>query len=211
MPDLPPRDAPETGEERSVRLDARRARTVLDWVLSASAALVALCALGVSLYQTRLMREQQRASVWPRLDLPQTTGGSTYGRMVRNQGLGPALVRSVEVTVDGRPMHRWNDVATALLADSADEIFRRDTALAAQHNSVKRGLVILPGATVHHMRLESRIVAPLFERAARRRLQTTICYCSLYGDCWIAREAADDPAPVRACPARADTTREFRG
>lgn len=41
-------------EERSSRAQARRARAALDWVLSASAGLVALSALGVSVYQTPL-------------------------------------------------------------------------------------------------------------------------------------------------------------
>jgi hypothetical protein len=204
--------AAETGEERSARVRANRARAALDRALSASAGLVALCALGISFYQAYLTREQQRASVWPRLDLMMTTGGPAYARMVRNQGLGPALVRSVEVTVDGRPVRRWGEVARLLLGDSADAMIARDSTLTFEVNTVTRGLVIQPGTTVYHLRVENSPIVRRVERAAARRLRTRVCYCSLYNDCWAVREGADiDPAPVDACPARPDTAREFGG
>lgn len=202
--------ADERDAERAEIRAARRARIQLDRVLSLAAAFVAVCALAVSVYQTKIMREQQRASAWPRLDLPQSTSATTYGRLVQNQGLGPALVRSVEITYDGRHMRDWNAVTAAVFGDSAERVFARDSALAIETNTVARGSVILPGATVSHIRVHSAAVAPLLARLASGRLRTAICYCSLYGECWRVTQDddADDPMPVDAC--EADPARQFR-
>ena len=37
---------------------------------------------------------------------------------------------------------------------------------------------------------------------AADRMNTRVCYCSLYGDCWVAEtrsEGAEEPAAVKAC------------
>ena len=208
------------GEDRRTRLAAKRARAVLDWVLSGSAATVAVCALGVSLYQTWLARQQQRASVWPRLELSRLVNDSTYVDGVRNVGLGPALVRDVRVTLDGRPVDGagvgGGEALLRTLLDSARmRALGRDTAALPrlELHALASGQVLLPGAAVETFVFAARgpYARAVFEAAERRRLRTSICYCSLYGDCWrigadappAGASAGDgEPTPVRACRTR---------
>jgi hypothetical protein len=187
-------------------------REFLDTVLSVSAAIVAVCALVVTTYQTKIMREQQRASAWPRLDLTNTTGPHLYARVVRNVGLGPALVRNVQVTLDGRSMRDWDDVSAGLFGADYGRVFAADTALRASKSDVRRGIVLLPGASIEQLRLEGGSVPDTVLRAVfSGRLRWSACYCSLYGDCWKTNSwASTDPLPTRACPETADSTREFR-
>ena len=35
----------------------------------------------------------------------------------------------------------------------------------------------------------------------RRKIELRACYCSVLDDCWLFDSAAEDPQPVRTCPA----------
>ena len=165
----------------------------LQRVLSASAALVALSALAVSIYQAMITREQQKMSAWPYVGAGH--GGPVEGRPytfhVYNQGVGPALVRSVRIDVDGRPQRTWAAVTRAMGTPA-------DTALV--YSSFHRGAVILPGADRQVVQITGRSAQP-FWIAAQTRFRYRVCYCSLYDDCWVYDTAseADMPPRVRAC------------
>ena len=92
---------------------------VVDRVLSVSAIVAAIAAVAVAVYEARLEREHQRVSVWPYVSQFNSWVGGRYTRNVSNVGLGPALVRSFEVRVDGRPRQRWRDVIRALTGRAA--------------------------------------------------------------------------------------------
>ena len=77
---------------------------VTNRIMSASATLIALVALGTGLYQAKLSREQAKASVWPYL-ISGNSGEAGYSRIVQNVGLGPAIIGAFEVHVDNVPMH----------------------------------------------------------------------------------------------------------
>lgn len=216
--DVPLGDAPsaataaeQRAEQAEVRA-ARRARIQLDRVLSLSAALVALCALAVSVYQTKIMREQQRASAWPSLYL-YSSNVDGWSREVRNLGLGPALVRSVVVTVDSQPVRDWGDALERLgdkpLMDSVERAAARDTSIQVFTNTFARGSVLLPGEKTVLVRVTPPSLGRRIERTTRgRRLAIEVCYCSFYDDCWTVGTRRMEPESVRACVA--DSTRQFR-
>jgi hypothetical protein len=73
-----------------------------DRIVSLSAMVVGAGSLVIILYQTHLMREQQRASVLPYLMIAvQSNSQSTY-LTVRNAGIGPAMLDDVRVRYKGR-------------------------------------------------------------------------------------------------------------
>ena len=82
----------------------------LELILAGSAIFIGLCAFVVSIYQTRVleeqatvMQEQKHASVWPRLLVARNTGPGQCTIFIRNEGVGPAQINYVEITVDGEP------------------------------------------------------------------------------------------------------------
>lgn len=189
--------------------EPRSRSDLLDRVLSASAALVAISALAVSAYQTKIMREQQTMSAWPRVTLSNSGGNENYAWIVTNVGVGPALVRSARLTVDGRALATWSDVFGAVIRDSTavDSVANASKPVTT---SVRRGTVLLPGANVELVRTGAPLAKPLrrFFNDAHTRMQ--LCYCSVYNDCWMvdSRSDAPDPAEVPRCPD--DPAREFR-
>jgi hypothetical protein len=170
----------------------------VDRWLSMAAGVGAICAVAISLYQAALAREQQRASAWPYVAQSNSyVAGQPYTRQVENQGVGPARVRSFEVLVDGRPVRTWDAAVEALTGKDAP---------AMVYSSFGRGNVLPPGTTRTLLRLPPGDQARVFWEGAQTRLETVVCYCSIYDECWQADTRAEEPAAVRACsddPARA--------
>lgn len=184
-------------------------REFLDTVLSVSAAIVALSALVVTTYQTKIMREQQKMSAWPRVALSNTGSNDNYGYIVQNVGIGPALVRSATLAVDGRFLRTWDDVLGAAVGDTSkiDSLIRTSTMVTS---SIHPGTVLLPSATTELMRVQKALARPLYHLFHSGRVRVRVCYCSVYGDCWLADNQAgsSDPAEVAGCPNKPD--REFQ-
>ena len=171
-------------------------------ISSGLALAVSVFALAIGTWQTRLMQSQSRASVWPYLSIgyTYTSGAETNGFIwtIDNNGVGPALVRSTTLTLDGKPMRNWDEVLTAL--GTAKRANMATTSFA--------GSVIPPNTnretTVAAIRVDDREVAGLL-KGAIERFRMDICYCSIYDDCWVAhwqnwRADAVDRCPAESVP-----------
>lgn len=172
----------------------------VDRMLSLAAAVAAITAVVVSLYQASLAREQLRASAWPYL--AQNNGfvpGQPYLRVVSNEGVGPARVRSFSVLVDGRPVATWNAAVRALTGGGEPALV---------YSSFGRGTVLPPGGSRTLLTLPAGPRAAMFWQQAQTRLNTVACYCSVYDECWQADSRDEEPRPVRVCTA--DSAAAFR-
>ncbi|MFO1506439.1 MAG: hypothetical protein U1F23_05075 [Lysobacterales bacterium] len=105
-----PERSPGSGEAdvgaagRGIRWDA---------IAAIIAALVGLLALCVSAYTAYIQRQQVRAQVWPYLLAGNDDGKSID---VGNKGVGPAIVKTAQVFIDGTPQTTWSNVLAALAA-----------------------------------------------------------------------------------------------
>jgi hypothetical protein len=71
--------------------------------------------------------------------------------------------------------------------------------------SLHGGSVLLPDKTVTVVKIPAGDAAAQFwEQAQTARLSIRVCYCSLYGECWLSDSHAEEPSSVGACPAEAD-------
>jgi hypothetical protein len=161
---------------------------------------VSVFALAIGAWQTRLMQSQARASVWPYLSLgysyTSNVDPDAFIWQIDNNGVGPARVQSVMLSVDGKPAKRWDDVLTAIGAPS-----RRNSATTSLS-----GAVIPPSlnreTTIAAIRVNDREVAASF-KAAIGRFRMEVCYCSVYDECWIAHWQQSRVDPVERCSADA--------
>src|SRR5687767_6206201 len=87
-----------------------------DMLIALSAIVVSFCALGVSVVQVGIMREEQRANAWPRVEAYVNTG-ENYLMRLTNKGFGPAMLKTVVITVDSVPVKTWTQVMTRLLPE----------------------------------------------------------------------------------------------
>jgi len=161
-------------------------------IAALAAVAIGVAAIVVSVVQVRIMREEQQASVWPRLGIGTGyTPGKYYEFAVHNKGIGPAVIKSVRAAVDGRPVTSWGAAFQAMAGD------RR---WSGSMTSVSQGLIVSPGETVTAFRLVNRpLIDSLVEEQGRLRFD--ICYCSVYDRCWVTstHDTMPEPRPVRTC------------
>lgn len=89
----------------------------LNSILTYTAIFISFCAFFVSIYQTQvlkkqteIMQEQQHAAVWPRLFAARASGDNTYQFIIKNDGVGPAIIKYVEISIDGKAYKNWEDI-----------------------------------------------------------------------------------------------------
>ena len=176
---------------------------VVDRILSVCAIVTAVAAVAVSVYEAHIDRQHARISVCPYVSqnnsMPDIHG--PFHRRVQNAGIGPALVRGFEVRVDGRPMQTWPQAIRALTAQPPPP--------GQTYGSVGDGTVLVPGQTAEILTIPGGPAAVAFYvQTMKGRLSTRVCYCSLYGECWLSDSEAGSPQPVDAC--RVDPKTQFQ-
>lgn len=137
------------------------------------ASLVGLLALLVSGYTAYVERQQVRAEVWPYLYVAYQDPQRQL--TVFNKGVGPAIVRSATVTVDGKPEPDWDHVFADLGLDRQRSGFQQSTLV---------GSVLSPGEALDLMILPDEPQYREFRKAMDAHVLLDICYCSSLGDCW---------------------------
>lgn len=153
--------------------------------------LVGLCALMLTVYGGCEDRRFKRLSVRPELDLTPLFEKDWNGWVMRNNGLGPARVRWFRVSVDGQPKKDWVQVKTALPLPRGQFTFTNpypDT-------------IVRQGERVPLFGFPGNYPALGALQKAAGRVQMSICYCSLYEDCW--RASSDSGYIVRESCRRA--------
>jgi hypothetical protein len=163
---------------------------------------VSIFALAIGAWQTRLMQSQARASVWPHLSIGYTYNTNVdengFVWSIDNNGVGPARIESVALTLDGKPMKSWHDVlvafgfhgemhvsTTSFSGDVIPPSLNRETAIAA-------------------IRINQADAASTFKNAVAR-FTMDICYCSVYDDCWVAHWQNPKVDAVARCEATKET------
>ncbi|HEY6942310.1 hypothetical protein [Dokdonella sp.] len=163
-----------------------------DGLAAIIAALIGALALVVSGYTAYLQRTQVRAQVWPYLMLASYDTENSVKLL--NKGVGPAIVKSVRVTVDGKPQRTWRDVVTAL---GLEHVPLRTSTITDN--------VVSGGEVVPMLVIGDEDVYHRFRKVSALRSGIEICYCSTLEECWLyAGDDADTRAahePVDSCPA----------
>lgn len=85
-----------------------------DKIIAISASITAIIALVVAVLEVRTQQEFQKLSVEPYIELGNTGGDSIgyYAFLLTNNGLGPAIVKSGEYSVDGVPVANWEEAVS---------------------------------------------------------------------------------------------------
>ena len=165
---------------------ARGERSGWEMVSGIVALVVGVLALGVTSYTAYLQRRQAQAAVWPRVvlghsDLP------NFRIILMNKGVGPAMIRYVELRLDDRPVGTWEEALGVTPADY-------------EYSSIAHR-VLTPGESIDAFTLHNEALRPAVQSASRR-LHGKICYCSIFDECWLFDDSPeDDVHSVPECPA----------
>lgn len=164
---------PASNPGRLLQSASRRRTIRWDAVAAIIASLVGLLALLVAGYTAYVQRQQVRAQVWPYLiigndDLSQSL-------TVENKGVGPAIVRSVQVRIDGKPQSDWIHVVAALGMPP----------LHFNQTTVNRD-VLSPAEELQAIHFTDKKLWQRFHDAAFGRMAMDVCFCSTLDECWVS-------------------------
>ncbi len=151
--------------------------------------MIALCALFLSIYQGSQTRQHNQLSVKPSLVSTFYYNDKSVGYTLDSRGLGPAIIKWVEVLVNGKAKGNWLDVESALdLPESSGSN--------GMHFNPYAGVSLMPGdkVTLYAVGSDKNIK---YLRDSYQKVRIKVCYCSIYAEqdqrqCWQASNFFED-------------------
>lgn len=152
-----------------------------EMIVALSAVVVSIMTLFVYIYQARIMMDQQHTSVWPYIEWTPTyysEENQEFYISVINKGVGPALVKDTKLYLDDTlyTYNEYDKFIEKLLGPG------KRKALWVMTSSVANR-VMAPGEEVKLFHVKNWKDARIPD-IQRKRYRLSICYCSIYGDCW---------------------------
>jgi hypothetical protein len=191
-----PPEEPAKQPQESKRTE--KARTLAWRLESLASGFVALLALFISAYTVYINRQQMKAQTWPRL-VERTDGSLQDGRwslFLRNNGVAPAEIRAVRVSIGGVDVPTWRAYARRI-AEMRGVVGRGEFSFA--HEGALVGEVIAPGQEITVFTTGSLSTVAHIE-AVSDQGDLDICYCSMLDDCWEYRDDGDNEKTTRVVP-----------
>jgi hypothetical protein len=161
-----------------------------DRILSVCAILIGVATFGVYFVQTRLLLSQQHASVWPCIELSGDNGSlknsssTGYFRVnVANKGIGPAIIKKVEIIHKGKAYKTFGD------------LFEATTGNNNYTNSSLEGRTLSAGETIHPIGVGESKEGLLFTNVFYNSTIFRVYYQSVYGKCFVSEGFATKELP----------------
>jgi hypothetical protein len=182
-------------------------RLRLDFIIALCALLISLVAAAAAVYQTHVIAQQFSATVWPYVSFDVTSSPWSFDVELRNDGLGPAIIRWAKISFDGKPQPSLEKIVALVATREPQAIIAARAALRAGQNlristnTPHPGMVIPANAQHVVVRLTGAVLVRYF-RPAVQQIEVDLCYCSLTGSCWTLRSQPDnaEPTAVASCP-----------
>ncbi|MDJ0940419.1 MAG: hypothetical protein QNJ00_11715 [Woeseiaceae bacterium] len=207
----------DDSEDRDADIDAGRGvgpdvgkgnRTSMVSVL---AILISVSALLVSVFEVSAIRDEQRLQAWPYVTVGTGYNAEGFRITAVNKGIGPARVRSVTWTFDGEPFEQIEPVIEAVVGEErafSYELYRAsglEQIVMSPDEAVEAFFVPwIPNAeedpAAHAAWVENgNPDTNGFIDAFVKQGSVSLCFCSVYDDCWEATLNGGEPEPVRGC------------
>lgn len=164
-----------------------------DMLTSIAATLISLCALATTYWQTRINREWQQASVWPRLNFTVSTStddatdSAFYELRLVNVGIGPALIHKATIRFRGAELvaHDGQGRMRALLNQIvAEHPVVSERKIQTSQGELKQGMVLTPNNGTMMLMVNGQRGYGEAIRKALPHLEIAVEYASVYGETW---------------------------
>ena len=155
-------------------------------LIALSAVLLSVCGVFIATYEAALVRRQQRASAWPHVEVAASMSRGRVELWVQNVGVGPARVRTAAVSQGGETRKDWADLIRRAGVDPKE--------VGSYYYSLINGRVLPPDSereVIWRLTEEDGAAAPALIALLRReilegQIDVTLCYCSVYDECWMS-------------------------
>ncbi|WP_417456823.1 hypothetical protein [Kordiimonas sp.] len=185
----------------------------LEVLVSITAMVTAVAAVVVAILQTQVMheeasmeREHQRLSVMPALlvytgsHIGDDKGSFNVGLV--NQGIGPAVIESFSAKVEGVESADWEELVAQGTGGQVQIAGDARNVDGVTLSDLTPGTVVPAGENVVPIKLDTTPENAAILRDFSDRLVVSVCYCSLYEECWNTSNQRARPTPVKMCPSR---------
>lgn len=185
----------------------------LDFFIAIGALVISALTAAALVYQTRVIADQYAATIWPYLSVSTTYSSNGEKIEISNDGVGPAIIQSAQLSVDGKNVQSWNDYFRALLSEPEVRTLLAHL-VKVRHfptissSSVGISTTIRPGDS-HTLLAISYPESLSMQALLQHKLALDFCYCSLNGSCWTlhatpAVQSRDTPQSVSHCATSAE-------
>ena len=178
----------------------RTGQFALDIIIALSAVIVSVASLWVALRADETQEQLLKASVWPYIQFDSSNATATGAKQlvfeVRNAGVGPAIVRSVAVSYNGR----YYPTFDALMVACCKLVHVKNIFSSTMQGAVIEAHAFVPFIDMPPNNFDVAEYKQI--RPQRSKIQMQMCYCSVLGDCWFfdTLKGPQRPTPVRKCP-----------
>jgi len=169
-----------------------------EYIIAYAIALISICALVVSILQTRimseqrgLMHEQAKAAVWPRISLGVSKSHSQensqiidYKIYMSNAGVGPAIVKFVKVSFEGKPASNWGELFDYFEMPESTPTYISNSDISQN--------IVRAGDDVRVLGLTDNLPLAQVYYEHADKIEFEIFYESIYGDMWKYSKKAEN-------------------
>ncbi|WP_425391861.1 hypothetical protein [Ekhidna sp.] len=167
------------------------------WI-SVVAIIASLGTLFTIIYQTKIFRTQQYASVLPYLELWNSNSDDSYRLILFNNGIGPAFIEEVKILYDDSIYYMDPAVFTSEVIDPIDSI------KGMGHSNIKVGRLVPAGEHINLVQviddsLNAQKLRSWFSGGDTTKVnipEIEITYSSVYGEKWMIQKYGTD-RPVK--------------
>jgi hypothetical protein len=184
----------------SASTPARTRKGHAELFVALGAVVVSLASLYVAWQQTHVMQRQLAASVWPSLSYDSSDsrdGARDIMLTIHNGGVGPARIKSFEVSFAGTPVRSSIELLSACCGF-------REGGRAQWVTSPVRGTILAANQDIHFLEGKpDALDEGVWDRLdkARFKIGARICFCSVLDECWSAGFEQGEPVAVARCEA----------
>lgn len=185
----------------------------LDHLVGIAAISISVVSLFVAVSHGRTMEKLVAANSWPNAVLDWEVGyssasdGSKLSIMIRNAGVGPARIESVEIWKGSKPIRSPDELLRSIDDTKLIRLRTGDGKLAPtvviRSSSILGEIVAARSSqTIFSIESQSSTLKARFIAHANQ-LKSRVCYCSVFNDCYIVETGRERgrPTSVLACPA----------
>lgn len=187
----------------------RRRRNWVEVSAAVCAVAISAASLFIAVRQNALMEKQISASTWPVLEFGSSNldeqNNAEISFEIRNAGLGPAKVRSFQVSYDGKPITNSRQLIEACCTDG-NKLGKIDLVTSGVNHAI-----ITPNERIRFLRLKSTPeLQPIWQKlnVERAKVRVQACYCSALDECWHMDSDAEEQERTPTCKASATEYQE---
>ncbi|MEL6868881.1 MAG: hypothetical protein AAFO81_03685 [Pseudomonadota bacterium] len=164
-----------------------------DHYASAFAVALSMAALFVSFAEVSSERAQQRASVWPHVEIGESYSEAGFTLRLTNKGVGPALMGELRLTYDGEPVTDIDQLIVDTIGEDLAFSYER-YGMSDPSNSV-----VAPSDVVRLFSVDWDAASQQLIQTWGGRIDVVACYCSIHGDCWQTSLTTSRNERTQAC------------